>query len=418
MQSYINKYFFFLFIFAFVFVVLLYYTIGFQFTDELTTMFLFILFLYAILKTPDWAFNKVFLLTLGIFLFYTAYSLGIGSNTKRAIFNDLIIQLKPYLGFFCVYQLRPVLSNSRKLLLKDITLLFWFIFLLPIGVVGAFSEPFLEIFMRHPAIYGIAITITGLCYLYSSDFTKREKIIFIVLLAIGIISGRSKFYGFFVLSFFLVIFFGKETRFKFSLKNVILLLFVFAVMFYVAWEKIYIYFVQALTDNPDVDKDMMARFVIYRTMPEILRDYFPFGSGFASFATHSSGIYYSNLYTEYGLENVYGLTKNNPKFVSDTFYPSLAQFGIVGVLLYILFWGYILRKAFLYFKKNQKKQQKSLIIVVLIIGFITIEGTTGSTFIAQGGLFVMMLLGLVLSDMKHIAEESEYSDDIPQEIQS
>ncbi|MDF9830657.1 O-antigen ligase domain-containing protein [Parabacteroides sp. PF5-6] len=405
-QSYINKYFFFLFIFAFVFVILLYYTIGFQFTDELTTMFLFILFLFAMFKTPDWAFNKVFLLTLGIFLFYTIYSLWIGSNAKRAIFNDLIIQLKPYLGFFCVYQLRPVLNKSRKSLFKEITLLFWFIFLLPIGLIGAFSEPFIEIFMRHPAIYGIAITITGLCYLYSSDYSKRDKIIFMLLLSIGIISGRSKFYGFFVLSLFLVFLLKPNAHFKLSMKNIMIFLVLFGLMFYVAWEKIYIYFVQALTDNPDVDKDMMARFVIYRVTPEILTDYFPFGTGFASFATHSSGIFYSGTYAEYGLDNVYGLTKNNPKFVSDTFYPSLAQFGVVGVILYILFWLYILRKAFSYFKADQQRQLKSLVIVILITGFIAIEGTTGSTFIAQGGLFVMMLLGLILSDMKHIAEET------------
>lgn len=403
-QSYIDKYFFYLFTFSLVFIILLYNIIGFQFTDELCVLALFILFFYAMLKTPDWAFNKVFLITLAIFLFYTFYSIAIGSNTKGAIFNDLIIQVKPFLGFFCVYQLRPHLNKSRKLLLKDIILLFWLIFLLPLGLAGAVSESFLDIFMGHPAYYGIAVSIVGLCYLYCSDFTKKDRIIFLVLLSIGIISGRSKFYGFFVLASFLVLFLGNMKHFKLNLKNIILIVLVLGVMFFVAWDKIYLYFYQAISSNPEVDEDMIARFVIYRTMPEILAAYFPFGSGLASFGTHSSGVFYSNIYVEFGIENVYGLTKNNPKFVSDTFYPSLAQYGVAGILLFVTFWIYVFRKALIYSKSALIKQRKSLIIVTLIIGFIAIESTTGSTFIAQGGLFVMMLMGLTLSDMKRVWE--------------
>jgi hypothetical protein len=404
MQSYIDKYFFFLLTFALVFTIILYYPIGFQFTDELCIAALFLLFLYGMLKTPDWAFNKVFLFTLGVFLFYTAYSVLIGSNGKRAIFTDLIIQMKPYIAFFCVYQLKPLFNPQRKKLLKDITLLFWFVFLLPLGIAGAINEDVLDI-MGHPAIYGIAITIVGLTFLYCSDFSKRDKLIFLLLLFVGIFSGRSKFYGFIVLSVFFALFSGQLLKFKWSLKNILIILIALGLMFFVAWEKIYLYFVQAMVENPEVDEDMMARFVFYRTMPNILSDYFPFGSGFASFATYPSAVFYSDTYAEYGLNMVYGLTRDDPKFASDTFYPALAQFGVAGIILYILFWMYILRRAFLYFRVNPKPQLKSLITVILIIAFITIEGTSASTFIAQGGFYVMMLAGLILSEMKVVNEK-------------
>jgi hypothetical protein len=98
---------------------------------------------------------------------------------------------------------------------------------------------------------------------------------------------------------------------------------------------------------------------------------------------------------------VYGLTKNNPKFISDTFYPSLVQFGVAGIILCISFWAYIFRKTLIYYRKDPKTQFKSLLVVTFITAFLTIEGTTGSTFIAQGGLFVMMLLGMTLSDMRY-----------------
>lgn len=54
------------------------------------------------------------------------------------------------------------------------------------------------------------------------------------------------------------------------------------------------------------------------------------------------------------------------------------------------------------------------ILLYNFIGFITIEDTTGSTFIAQGGILVMMLLGLILSNMRHevVEKESSISENI------
>jgi hypothetical protein len=143
---------------------------------------------------------------------------------------------------------------------------------------------------------------------------------------------------------------------------------------------------------------MIARFALYYITPDILRDYFPLGSGFASFATHSSGVYYSDIYSHYGLDGVYGITKSNPNFISDTFYPALAQFGVIGIGFFILFWSYIIRRAFKGYQRSG--DSKSLIVILLIISFIAIESTTSATFIAQGGFVSMMLLGMVLSNLQ------------------
>jgi len=405
-QSFINRYFFFLLIFSLIFVVLLYNLIGFQYTDEICAVLLFLLFFYAVLQTPNWGFNKVFLFTLGIFLFYTIYSILIESNSKRAIFNDLIIQIKPYLGFFCVYQLKPYLDDSRKKIVKDISLLIWLIFLLPVGVISIVNNRILELTMGHPAYFGIATTIVSLCYLYCCDFTWRDKAVFFIILSTGLYSGRSKFYGFFMLAFFLVFFINYIRQFKFNFKSILLLCGMLAAIVLVAWQKISLYFYQVISDSANIDEDMIARFVLYRTFPEILRDYFPFGSGFASFATYSSGEYYSNIYMEYGIENVWGISKRYTNFISDTYYPSLAQFGVIGIILFMLFWVYIMAKAFNLYKKSGYTQIKQIVIILLIIGFLAIESTTGSTFIAQGGFFIMMMLGMILSDMQKVSIEN------------
>jgi hypothetical protein len=397
-----------LFIFTLVFVILLYNTIGFDYMDELCTVGLFGLFFYVMLKSPDWSFNKAFLITLAIFAFYTVYSIWIGSNSNRAVFNDLIIQLKPYLAFFCVYQIKPVISESRKRLLKDVCLLVWFIFLLPVGLSSIVYEKAFHAIMGHPAYYCIAVTLIALCYLYCSRQTLRDRIVFLVLLSIGIFGGRSKFYGFFALSVFFMLFFNGIARFKLNFKSIFIILGMIASVVLVAWQKISFYFVQAIANTGDADPDMIARFVLYRTTPDILRDYFPFGSGLASYATHSSGEFYSKIYSEYSIDMVWGISKSYHNFISDTFYPSLAQFGVAGIAFYALFWLYIVRKAILNYRKN--KDIKLLIIAILLVGFLTIESTTGSTFIAQGGFFVMMMLGLVLSEASWNEQEKITAD--------
>jgi hypothetical protein len=412
LQTFTDRYFYVLFIFTLVFVILLYNLIGFDYVDELCTVGLFGLFLYVMLKSPDWSFNKAFLITLAIFAFYTVYSVRIGSNSNRAIFNDLIIQLKPYFAFFCVYQIKPVVSESRKRLLKDVCLLIWFVFLLPVGVASIVYEDIFHILMGHPLYYGIAVTVVALCYLYGSRPTRRDRIVFLILLSIGIFSGRSKFYGFFTLSVFFMLFFSGIARFKLNFKSICIIFGMLASVVLVAWQKISFYFVQAITNTSEADPDMIARFVLYRTTPDILRDYFPFGSGLASYATHSSGEFYSKIYSDYGIDMVWGISKSYHNFISDTFYPSLAQVGVAGIVLYALFWLYIVRKNISFYLKDKATNLPGMIIVMLIVGFLTIESTTGSTFIAQGGFCVMMLMGLVLSDMNRNNGQEKTNADV------
>jgi hypothetical protein len=365
--------------------------------DECCALALTGLFAYVLLQTPDWRFNKAFLLTLGVFLFYTVYSFWIGSNSGRGIFNDLVIQMKPYLAFFCVYQLKPALNDSRRKLLRDVILLFWTVLLLPVGVYALANEKILKVVFFQPAFYAINVTLLAICYLYCCDFSRRTKIIYLLLLSIGIVSGRSKFYGFFTLSVFMMFFFSNIAQFKLNARNVLLSIGMLASIIVVAWRKIAFYFYLGITNSGDFDKDMIARLVLYYYMPDILLDYFPFGSGLASYATSSSGEWYSHVYEKYGIDNVWGISKSYHSFISDTYYPSLAQFGVVGIALFLLFWVYLLRKTFLLYRITG--DIKSLISVILIVGFLIIESTTNATFISQGGLLAMMLLGLILSDM-------------------
>ena len=118
---------------------------------------------------------------------------------------------------------------------------------------------------------------------------------------------------------------------------------------------------------------------------------------FASFATFASGAYYSHIYKEYEIDGIWGISKSYHSFISDTYYPSLAQFGIVGIVLFILFWIYLIKKSLLY--ANVTRDMKLTVISILIIVFFAIENIADATFTSNRGLFFMMMLGLIYSDM-------------------
>ena len=66
---------------------------------------------------------------------------------------------------------------------------------------------------------------------------------------------------------------------------------------------------------------------------EVAMDHFPIGSGFATFATWNSGVYYSPLYYKYDLSNTWGLQPDFYMFVGDTYWPAiLGQFGFIGLI--------------------------------------------------------------------------------------
>ena len=402
MQNFINGLCFCLFVVAYVWGIVLYNIIGFELIDEVYIVCITLVFLYVLFRQPNWEFNKVFLLVLFIFLFYLIYSFSINSNTKVAIVKDFFIQLKPYLAFFCIYQMRPVISEKQKKLLNQITLVCWLL-LLPVGFYGLSNIMNFNKIIGHPTNYAAAITCTALLYLFTSEGTKLNKLIFIGLLFVGVFSGRSKFYGFFVLASAITLYFNDIKKLKLDTKTIVAALCNVAAIVFVAREKIRFYFMPAISG--DMEFDYIARLALYATSYQLFMDYIPFGCGFASFGTHFSGVYYSNIYAEYGLDNVWGLSKSYTSFVTDAYYASLAQFGIVGAALYCLFWLYIVKKVTTFNLTNKNIHWFS--ITVCIAGFLFIENIASASFTENKGAFMMVFLGYVFSNLSVIKNKTE-----------
>ena len=410
MQDFIDRQFFNLTLFTLIFGVMFYDIInilGFSYVDEICAVFLLFLFGYKVVKSGTWEFDKTFLFVIGVFLFYLIYSLAIHANTTGAILTDFVIQIKPYLAFFCVYAMRPDLSDNQRKIIRQVVIL-CSLYVLIVGAAGQVSDDIIRYTFFHPSRLATASSILAMLYLYCSDYTKTDRILFIMILSIGILSGRSKHFGFFALCSFIVLFFSKSFEMKLTFKNSIYVIAALAMTLFVTRDKIYFYFVTGGFGDGRDAADLYARMALYYFSGKVFMDFMPFGSGFATYATFTSGSHYSPIYTKYGMQNMYGLTKSSPEFIADTYYPALAQFGVAGVILFFWFWIHLAVRAI----KAYDKCYKESVMALMIIFFFIIECTTDATLTHNRGMFMMMILGLLFHDIrtKSLAPENTRND--------
>jgi O-antigen ligase len=82
--------------------------------------------------------------------------------------------------------------------------------------------------------------------------------------------------------------------------------------------------------------DATARGLLYKAGAHIAVSNFPFGVGFGRFASFTSTNPYSVVYDEYGLSGVWGLSRAQPQFISDTSWPSvLGETGVAGLASFL-----------------------------------------------------------------------------------
>jgi len=394
LQEFINNTFYKYLIFTLIFGLLLYGTIGFDGIDEICALFLLVFFGYTVFKTDGWYINKSFIVISAIFLFYLCYSFYIDSNTKRAIISDFIIQFKPYLAFLAVYYLKPQFSKNQKSILRIICFSFWLL-LFFLGVLSIFIPNIIDVLMFHVAFYAACVIALSFIFYYCGENTVKDRLIFILMLSAGLFSTRAKFFGFYFLAVILTIYSPYIKNLKINAKTIIAFLLIVTGIILVGWQKLDLYF--ALSgDSEEVETGLLARMMLYATSIDVLIDYFPFGSGFASFASYSSGVYYSPLYAKYGIDKIWGMNSSDYSYIADTYYPCLAQFGVVGILLFCSFFFFITHKVYHIFKQSQNP--KNLIMALLIIGYFLIESIADATFTGHRGFFMMIILGLLFAN--------------------
>lgn len=361
----------------------LYTALNLQFIDEVYTLLLLFYFTYiCVLRKQQ--IKKEFIYAIFIFLFYYAYSVFCKEINWVSALYDLQQQMKPYLIFYCTWQLAPHFTEKQKIGIRRVCSLVIvvgsFLALMPESLV----EPY-DLDMRGNAEYATLILFSSLYYYYCSERKKLHLIIFLCFLTLGLLSGKSKYMGEYVV--IVAIFCFLKTKIvHLSFKAAFLGLLLACCMVYVTWEKFNYYYVEGL-ESEDIARPMM-----YKTAVNILGDNPLFGSGLATFATEASRVYYSDLYDVYEISHIWGLSREMPDFIADAYFPSLVEFGLAGIVLLVLFW----RKRYIDLLLKVSFDNYKIGFVIFLSLFI--ESIADSTYLSNRGILFFMLLALVLSE--------------------
>ena len=379
-----------------------------KFLEELLVVFLMCLVMLDVVVNRRYKRYKLLWALTGLMAFYAIYSMTcVSYNTTGAIVSDFIAQMKPFCYFFISYAIAPKFDTVTKRVLKGICIFN----ALTVVVCFSMGIPVVKATFLHVAYLGLLSLISFMVYLMCSvdengKLSKADLIIAVVILTCGLTSTRAKFYGAYVLALYMLFFYKPGLMKTFSLKHGVILLLTFAATLWVTWEKIEYYFINGGQEDMIFDEELMhsfARPMLYIGMLMLLIKHPFFGGGLASFASNASSGYvsYSGAYAELGLDQVWGLSEDFGNFICDAYYPSLAQFGIVGIVLFCWFFIWIYKRLSLMLHTSSKVLYSVGLMAIVVI---LIESVASTTFTQGAGAMCMMILGCITSQFKNLSK--------------
>lgn len=364
---------------------------GFSSIDEMMTI---ILFLFTLLMCRKRYINrkplKEYLVCMGIIAFYFVYSLIWGANVLGGILLDLMQEVRPYTIIFCTWILNPQFSKKQKkwmLATMVLTLVSWIIYH-PDSIENRSAE--------FPVLGQLAIC-TGMSWYLFTKQTKLNRNIALFLVLIGMIAPKFKFMGEVVCFIAFIYFLKKRLNFR-SPKTILYCTVIVTIVLTVTWTRFDAYYVTGLSNEG------MARPMTYKTSLKILSDYIPFGPGMGTFACNGAWKFYSPLYYKYNLNDIWGMSDaslGSGCFICDAYYPSLAQFGIVGVFFFLWFWKRRFKEI------NVIQDMRYYRVAMITVCCLVIEQTADSSWLSGKGMGYCMLLALCLNANRNMMIERQ-----------
>ena len=365
-------------------------TVNFDWSDEILTV---LLLFYAMAKqhflVKDKKRSKEINIYIALMIFYLLYSLVIKVTTPRGVMLDFLQQLRPYAVFYLTWMLAPQFSPKQKKYIKWIMLLSFFGYLFAFKFKPSLVTPYGG--AESAALGQIALCCAMVYYLFSKQTTKNRNIAIIIML-LGLLSGKSKYFGECVCFIALVMFVKSRINFT-SVSTLLKVGALGAVVIFFTWTKFNAYYVEGFQE----DAQAMARPATYETGMQIMfHDYVPFGSGLGSFGTAAAAKEYSPLYYKYNLNEIWGLNPENPMFLADAFYPTMAEYGIVGLFFFLWFWKRRLWEA------NKIPNLIYYRMALMCILALALESTADSSYLSGKGMGYFMILALCLNSARKV----------------
>lgn len=275
---------------------------------------------------------------------------------------DLITNLKFWGALAYFYTLIREVDIENKLILKEakyISSMLLLLFLVD-RVINIFPSEYrfgiksAILFYSHPTyLAAICVFLIAILTIYDSS---KNKVFIMINLIILIFTLRAKAIASAIIFLILYVVI-KKLRGKIKIWQLIALSLI-GIAF--AWSQIYFYFFYLAGQS--------ARSVMLITSFLIMKDYFPIGTGFATFASHSAAVNYSPVYIKYGFEYIYELRNSAiGTFFDDQFWPIIfGQTGVIGSIVYIYLLILLFKQIQSLFRRNIDSYMAGLFVYIYL----------------------------------------------------
>jgi hypothetical protein len=368
-------------------------TLKLDYYDEIVVSLLTLLFLFKSNKQIKKNDKIVFCLLI------VSYLIGFLSNIESklikrvdSVFIDAFVIYKPLLAFLTVRYL--IDDDTHIQVIKKLQV--WSKLFIIIGSVLAIVSQVVNIGMTAtevrfgikafiflydtPTVFGILTVMTIIVLSYSN---KTGIVYYILGFVSLILTTKGVFYSFLIFSFAIFLFNRRKMIKKRSL-IVLALLLVSGSLF-----QIETYF-----------KDLTSpRMVFFSYSFKIANDYYPLGSGFATYGSEEAKKHYSELYKKYGFNAFWGMSEDENQFLNDNYWAMIiGQLGYIGFILFIIILYLIFNSANSH--KYQNPKTRSLVIAALLMIYVT----TIATGIVKSsmGVCLFFFLGIVINNGRRV----------------
>ena len=402
----------------YMFVVLLYYFLlrdfleqrisVFSYTDEIIAVFVLPVFLLRLININGLRFKRS----------KDHYWLWICIMVLSGLLGNIIYHYQPFIQaalpdlFLCIkfwlwievgkYLYKAFdISRYTKKIFKHIKLITWFylgltlldniLHLFPADIRHGFRST--TLFYFHPTSFAACIILLMSILLLIRSGIEKNKFYFyeIVLSVLACSSWRSKILGS-VLLFWLIVYFALIRKKKITVWT--LLMFIPPVLL-VGWEHIQFYFLSDMIQGSPRYQLLTKSFLI-------AGDHLPVGAGFATFASHYSGVYYSPLYSIYGISNIEGMTATNFSYISDSFWPMIiGQTGLIGTMGFVV----ALYKLFRNIQKTRKINGTVYATGLFVMAYLLVESTSSAAFTHPIYMPIAFVIAYVLNCTRRTSAE-------------
>lgn len=316
-----------------------------------------------------------------IITFYTIYSLFIQVTSSRGVYLDLLQQIRPYMVFYMTLFMNPQFSEKQKKLIVGSMLFTMILYITDSDAVATYGTGY-----EDGGLPMVALT-TGMSYFLFMKKSQMNTIIAIFIMLLGLMSGKSKYMGQCICFIGIVTYLNHKVNYRKPKVYALLGLLATTVIF-TTWTKFNAYYIEGMSEEAEA----MARPASYQTaFGHIIWDYFPFGSGFGSFGTAAAAKEYSPLYYTYHLDHIWGLSPDGSMFLADCFYPTLCEYGIVGIFLFCIFWRRRLKEVQCI---NDINHYKMALMAILALA---IDSTANTAYLSGAGMGLFMTLAICLN---------------------